>query len=71
MKHRRPSPSVERPLARILEAGARLNRLRDESELHAFLIDEAAALVGARRVMLVLQAGDGRRLAGCRLPPRD
>ena len=40
-------------------AALRMNGLRTEGELHAFLIKEVAALFGAQRVLLVLE----RRLA--------
>ncbi|HEX7441207.1 MAG TPA: GAF domain-containing protein [Caldimonas sp.] len=56
------------PLERLLDIGLRMNALRRADKLPAFLIDEAAALTGARRVLLVLDSPAGFELAGGRLP---
>ena len=60
--------------ARLVEASPRLDEARDAPALHALLVREAAALLGARRVLLVLEgsnAGDahgGRRIVASHLP---
>ncbi|MGJ7509681.1 GAF domain-containing protein [Variovorax sp. GT1P44] len=59
------------PFERLIESGLRLNGLRSESELHGDLVREAAELSGAQRVLLVLDTGDGLRIAGSMLPPGE
>ena len=61
---RRPANAAQR----AVEIGLRLNALRSTTELHAFLLDAVAELLGAERVLLVLETPEGRRLAGARLP---
>jgi signal transduction histidine kinase/CheY-like chemotaxis protein/putative methionine-R-sulfoxide reductase with GAF domain len=56
------------PLERLLDVGLRMSALRGTGQLHAFLVDEAALLLGARRVLLVLETRAGFELAGARLP---
>ncbi|MDM0073226.1 GAF domain-containing protein [Variovorax sp. J2P1-59] len=56
------------PFARLVDSGLRLNGARSESELHECLLHEASDLGGAQRVLLVLDAGDGLRIAGAMLP---
>ena len=49
-----------------------MNALRKVEALHGFLVEQAAALLDARRVLLVLDGGDGRgRVAGAHLPPGE
>ena len=48
------------PLAALVGIGVRMNVLRSTEKLHAFLIDEAAGLLGARRVLLVLDGTTGQ-----------
>ena len=57
-----------RPFEHLLRTGLRLNALHDAGELHAFLIDEAKALSGARRVLLLLESPTGLQLAGTLVP---
>ena len=51
-------------------AALRMNGLRTEDELHAFLVKEVAALFGAQRVLVILETPAGLRTAGL-LVPRD
>jgi signal transduction histidine kinase/CheY-like chemotaxis protein len=46
----------------------RMIGMRAEQELHGFLIEEVAALFGARRVLLVLETPAGLCSAGARIP---
>ncbi|MGH8866067.1 MAG: GAF domain-containing protein, partial [Burkholderiales bacterium] len=48
----------------------RMNGMRTEGELHAFLIEKVAELFGAQRVLLILETPAGLRNAGS-LVPRD
>ena len=48
--------------------GLRLLEARSEAELCHLLIEEAAQLLGAQRVLLVLDPGPERRIAGAKLP---
>ncbi len=57
-----------RPERRLLEIGLRLNGIRDEAGLRAFLVKAAAGLLGAQRVLLVLETPDGLAAAEARLP---
>ena len=45
-----------------------ISGLRTEGELHAFLVEEVAAVFGARRVLLVLETPTGLRTAGSQVP---
>jgi signal transduction histidine kinase/DNA-binding response OmpR family regulator/putative methionine-R-sulfoxide reductase with GAF domain/tetratricopeptide (TPR) repeat protein len=56
------------PMARLVDTGLRLNALGSEAALHEFLVEEVSELLGARRVLLVMQDGSVRRLAGALLP---
>jgi len=51
-------------LQRLVNTGLRLHALRDSDALYESLIDEAARLNGAQRVLLVLSGPDGMRIAG-------
>ena len=64
-----PSGTVPGELVRPLtDASLRLHALRDSDALYTSLIDEAAQLSGAQRVLLVLIAADGLRIAGALVP---
>ncbi len=75
-KHHAPSPAAaaadfRQPFERLVDTGLRLNELRSAEALHEFLIDEAAELSGAERVMLVLDTDGVPRPAGAVLPPGE
>jgi GAF domain-containing protein/DNA-binding response OmpR family regulator len=59
---------------RLAEAGLRLDEPDDARALQALIVEQTAELIGARRVLLVLEgphgadAGDGRRIVASRLP---
>ncbi|MDR6860865.1 response regulator [Variovorax guangxiensis] len=59
------------PWERLVHVGLRLSGLPSERELHELLIGEATELSGAQRVLLVLDTGDGRRIAASMLPPGE
>jgi GAF domain-containing protein/CheY-like chemotaxis protein len=56
------------PFDRLVDTGLRLNEIRSSAELHTFLIEEATELMGAERVMLVLDEGGERRIVASELP---
>ena len=62
-----------RPLIEHLaDVSLRLNRHSSEAGLHQAIVDEAATLLGAQRVLLVLQPGNAsKHIAGARLPPGE
>ena len=68
LAHLKTEGSLGEPLERLVDAGTRMNRIRSSSELQEFLIDEVAELSGAERVLLLLEADDGARVAGSWLP---
>ena len=53
---------------RMVDTGMRLNEMRNADTLIEFLVDEITELVGAQRVMLVLEAPEGLHIAGALLP---
>ncbi|MEO8123831.1 MAG: GAF domain-containing protein, partial [Burkholderiales bacterium] len=53
---------------RVLDAGLRLNRLRSSPKMHALLVEEVAKLLGALRVLLVLESDVSGPIAGSLLP---
>ena len=53
------------------QAALRMGGLRTEGELHAFLVEEVAAVFGAQRVLLVLETPAGLRIAGSLLPRKE
>jgi GAF domain-containing protein/DNA-binding response OmpR family regulator len=55
-------------LQRLVNMGLRLHALRDSDALYASVIDEAAHLSGAQRVLLVLIGPDGLGIAGSLMP---
>ena len=68
LAHLKLESHVGEPFKRLVDSGMRLNELRTAHELHDFLIDEVTELTGAERVLLVLEDGDGLRIAGSLLP---
>ena len=55
----------------LANTGVRLNQLRDSAALQILVVDEITELIGAQRVLLVLQGAAGRDIAGERLPGGD
>ncbi|MBS0342999.1 MAG: GAF domain-containing protein, partial [Proteobacteria bacterium] len=58
------------PDHRLLESGLRLLEARSEDELCQLLLDEAAQLTGAQRVLLVLESAQALRCAASTVLPR-
>ena len=54
------------PAERLLQVTQRLHSLLDEAALPAFVVRQAAGLIGAARVLLVLEDPSGPRVAGSR-----
>jgi GAF domain-containing protein/CheY-like chemotaxis protein len=65
---RGPRSRQEAKVQRVLDASLRLNQLRSSEAMHALLVEEAADLLGAQRVLLVLESDAGRAIAGSRVP---
>jgi GAF domain-containing protein/DNA-binding response OmpR family regulator len=65
---RRASSELGESVERLVESGLRLNGQPTVAALHEALIEEVAELLGARRVLLVLEDTGGRRVAGAQLP---
>ena len=63
-----PIRSLRERFGRLFESALRLNELGTEREQHDFLIVEAAELIGAQRVLLVLDGGNESRIAGSMVP---
>jgi signal transduction histidine kinase/DNA-binding response OmpR family regulator len=59
------------PFRRLVDTGLRMGALQSPGEVHRVLIDAAAGLVGAQRVLLVLDTEAGLRSAGAMLPPAE
>ena len=62
---------LQQPMQRLVDTGLRLNAIDSAAALHEFLIEELAELLGAQRVLLLLepkQAGDDLQRAGALLP---
>ncbi len=68
LAHLAMASNLRQPFERLVDTGLRLNELRSGDQLHEFLIDEITELLGAERVLLVLQTDGQRRLAGQLLP---
>ena len=66
--HLQGSTNLQESVQRLVDTGLRLNEQTTSSALHAFLIEEVAELLGARRVLLVLQTADGPAIAGAQVP---
>jgi len=56
------------PFERLVNTGLRLHALQGLDAFYALVTDEAVALSGAQRVLLVLETAEGLRLAGSLLP---
>ena len=56
---------------RLVDSGVRMNGMASVTELQEFLLDEVAELLGARRVLLVLDHAGSERIAGEHLPPGE
>jgi signal transduction histidine kinase/CheY-like chemotaxis protein/tetratricopeptide (TPR) repeat protein len=56
------------PFERLVDTGLRLNELRSVGEIEEFLIEETSDLIGAERVLLVMEEGGSLRLAGSLMP---
>ena len=68
---RRRSTAPSEGLQHLVDAGLRLHSLRDSDALYETLVDQAARLSGAQRVLLVLIDSDGPRIGGSRLPQNE
>ena len=66
--HLQGAAELHQSIGRLVDTGLRLNEQPDEATLRDFLLDEAAELLGARRVLLVLEGPTGPRIAGAHLP---
>ena len=69
--HLQGASDLRQPMQRLVEAGLRLNAIEREAELHDLLIEEVAELLGAQRVLLVIEPHRGlaqRQLAASLLP---
>ena len=69
--HLQGATDLQQPMQRLVDAGLRLNAIEREADLHECLIEEVAELLGAQRVLLVIEPHRGqaqRRLAGSLLP---
>ena len=67
----RRKPALQPPIERLFDSALRLNQQRELSALHEAIVDEATSLLGAQRVLLVLQTQTDRQIAGKRLPARE
>ncbi|SCK24190.1 Signal transduction histidine kinase [Variovorax sp. HW608] len=68
-QHARRAAAGPRPaFKRLVDIGLRLGELRSAADLQRFVVGEAAALLGAQRVLLVLESSGGPRIAGSKLP---
>ena len=63
-----PIPAREGRFDHLLSVALGINQLRDADALHTFLIDAAAKLCAATRVLLVLETPAGLQIAGAKLP---
>ena len=70
--HLQGTANLRESIARLVDTGLRLNEQASSDALHALLIEEVAELLGARRVLLVLEppAGSGApaTIAGAQVP---
>ena len=65
---RGPRSRQEAKVQRVLDASLRLNQLRSSAKMHALLVEEVAKLLGALRVLLVLESDVRGPIAGSRVP---
>ena len=70
--HLQATVSLQDSVQRLVDSGLRLNEPATSAALHEFVIEEVAELLGARRVLLVLEAPAGgsvpATIAGAQLP---
>ena len=57
--HLQGAASLQESIERLVDTGLRLNEQASSAALHEFLIEEVAELLGARRVLLVLEPPAG------------
>jgi signal transduction histidine kinase/ActR/RegA family two-component response regulator len=67
-EHLQGQANLRESMERLVDTGLRLNEQADSAALHAFLIEEATELLGARRVLLVLETPSGPVIGGAQLP---
>ncbi|MBI5722085.1 MAG: response regulator [Burkholderiales bacterium] len=70
-EHLQGQANLRESIERLVDTGLRLNEQADSAALHTFLIEEVAELLGARRVLLVLEAdqtADAPHIAGAQVP---
>ena len=68
---RTTAPGTRRALERWLAAALRLAEQPSAAALHRVVVAEVARLLGARAVLLTVEAPSGRALAGARVPRGD
>jgi len=66
--HLKGKAELHESVERLVDTGLRLNALATAAELPGFLLDEVAELLGARRVLVVLDGDNGEQVAGAHLP---
>jgi len=66
--HLQGTANLSESIERLVDTGLRLNEQAGSDALHAFLIEEVAELLGARRALLVLETTDGPAIAGAQVP---
>ncbi len=72
LPHLNASTSPSEPFERLVDTGLRLNELPTEAAFIDFVVEEAAELCGAERVLLLLGDGpQGLRIAAASLPPGE
>jgi len=67
----RAGGKLHEPFERLVDTGLRLSALDSGCEVRDLVVDEAARLIGARRVLLVLDTEAGPGNAGAKLPPGE
>jgi signal transduction histidine kinase/CheY-like chemotaxis protein/putative methionine-R-sulfoxide reductase with GAF domain len=66
--HLAAASSLRESVERLVDTGVRLNEQAGTDALHGFLIEEVTELLGARRVLLVLEGDDSTAVDGAQLP---
>jgi signal transduction histidine kinase/ActR/RegA family two-component response regulator len=66
--HLQASTNLQETMQRLVDTGLRLNEQVSSAALQAFVIEEVAELLGAQRVLLVLELADGPHIAGAQVP---
>ena len=69
-KNMKPATPAQAPLERLIGINLRLQRQDTEAGLNRAVVAEAAALLGAQRVLLVLQSDAGQHQIAAALLPR-